>query len=314
MKFGKYLLNSLLATSLVMSYAGAVWANEHEPEATVQTAEVVMTTTSVVEAGSTSTAETNQVTTAVSTEQPALLPGDFFYFLKVVTEKIQLALTFNDTQKAKLMAEFALDRLAEAEALYTQGKTLEAEQTLQIALAQQELAVQSYVTVETEQTTTQSTEESTESAETTTEATVEATTEATNSIEAELEAKFTANIAALTVALEKVNNPQAKASLEKNIIKAQAKLEKKINKAIEKAQKKSTSEVDVETKVETEIETEVEVESAVKPVSVPQTEKSNRNKERNAVSVKVGNVEVQTSLNTGIGLKLGHNKEKGKEN
>ncbi len=54
-------------------------------------------------------------------QTPSLLPGDFFYFSKILLEKIQLALTIDDVKEAKLIAEYAGERLSEAKALFADG-------------------------------------------------------------------------------------------------------------------------------------------------------------------------------------------------
>ncbi|MCL6453936.1 MAG: DUF5667 domain-containing protein [Alicyclobacillus sp.] len=68
-----------------------------------------------------------------------ILPGSFFYFLKMTIENIRLALTFNDVNKAQLLASYAAQRIAEANALAAKGETTLAAQTLQQA-AQDETA------------------------------------------------------------------------------------------------------------------------------------------------------------------------------
>lgn len=74
-------------------------------------------------------------------EAVKLLPGDLFYFFKTLTEKVQLALTFNDVEKAKLLAEFTAERLQEAEALFIAGNEDLAYSTLLKALESQDLAL-----------------------------------------------------------------------------------------------------------------------------------------------------------------------------
>src|SRR5690606_12446580 len=69
-----------------------------------------------------------------------LIPGDFFYFVEVMQEKIQLALTFNDYKKSQLLAEIASERIAEANALIQDGKYEEAGELLQKALENNEKA------------------------------------------------------------------------------------------------------------------------------------------------------------------------------
>ena len=56
-------------------------------------------------------------------ESPSLVPGDFFYFVKVMTEKVRLAFTFDDYEEAQLLADFAAERIKEANVLLAEGKT-----------------------------------------------------------------------------------------------------------------------------------------------------------------------------------------------
>ncbi|MBX6396212.1 MAG: hypothetical protein IRY98_11050, partial [Alicyclobacillaceae bacterium] len=72
---------------------------------------------------------------------PRILPDNLAYFLKIALERIRLALTQNDTQKARLLTEFAEERLSEAFALIREGKTDLAEKTLEEALQDQRLAL-----------------------------------------------------------------------------------------------------------------------------------------------------------------------------
>jgi hypothetical protein len=72
---------------------------------------------------------------------PRILPDNLAYFLKIAVERIRLALTQNDTQKARLLTEFAEERLSEAFALIREGKPDLAEKTLQEALQDQRLAL-----------------------------------------------------------------------------------------------------------------------------------------------------------------------------
>ena len=68
------------------------------------------------------------------TAAPSLLPGDFFYFAKLALENIKLAFTVNDEKEAKLLSQYASERLAEAEALFAEGKEDMAIQTIKDAL------------------------------------------------------------------------------------------------------------------------------------------------------------------------------------
>ncbi|MGV3265702.1 DUF5667 domain-containing protein [Cytobacillus pseudoceanisediminis] len=73
-------------------------------------------------------------------EAPSLLPGSFFYFAKIALEKVKLALTFDDIKDAKLLADYASERMAEAEALFAEGKGEEALEAIEKALEHMENA------------------------------------------------------------------------------------------------------------------------------------------------------------------------------
>ncbi|WP_342026044.1 DUF5667 domain-containing protein [Cytobacillus pseudoceanisediminis] len=73
-------------------------------------------------------------------EPPSLLPGSYFYFAKLALEKVKLALTFDDIKDAKLLADYASERMAEAEALFAEGKGEEALEAIEKALEQMENA------------------------------------------------------------------------------------------------------------------------------------------------------------------------------
>jgi hypothetical protein len=151
-------------------------------------------------------------------ETPSLLPGDFFYFSKILIEKIRLALTIDDVKEAKLIAEYAAERLSEAEVLFAEGNEEAALETMKQAIDNIDIADNQVTNLE------------------------ENTSGEVNDDETKLEqAKDTVsqNIIALTAAMEKVKNPVAKAALEKNIKKSYAKLAKKMEKQ-EKKQKKTT--------------------------------------------------------------------------
>ncbi|WP_326161009.1 DUF5667 domain-containing protein [Neobacillus niacini] len=83
-------------------------------------------------------------------QTPLLLPGDFFYFSKLLLEKIHLALTFDDIKETKLMAEYAGERLAEAEALFTEGNEEEAVETMKKAIDHIDKAEEHVTNVEEE--------------------------------------------------------------------------------------------------------------------------------------------------------------------
>jgi hypothetical protein len=147
---------------------------------------------------------------------PSLLPGDFFYFSKILVEKIRLALTIDDVKEANLIAEFAAERLSEAEALFADGNEEAALETMKKAIDNIEIA-DDHVTNLEESASGEVVEDDTELNQT--------------------KAAVSQNIIALTAAMEKVKNPVAKASLQKNIQKSYAKLAKKMEKREKKQQK-----------------------------------------------------------------------------
>lgn len=139
------------------------------------------------------------VSTNETVESPSLLPGDFFYFTKILMEKIHLALTSDDVKEAKLVAEFATERLAEAEALFAEGNEQAALETMKTAIENIENADEQVSIIDQEAA----------------EEVVEDETEL-----GEVKEVLSQNIIALTSAMEKVKNPVAKAALKKNIEKA----------------------------------------------------------------------------------------------
>lgn len=151
-------------------------------------------------------------------ETPSLLPGDFFYFSKILIEKIRLALTIDDVKEAKLIAEYAAERLSEAEALFVDGNEEAALETMKKAIDNIDIAEDQVTNAEED-----------DSGET-----VEDETELEQAKEA-----VSQNIIALTAAMEKVKNPAAKAALQKNIEKSYAKLAKKMEKREKKQQLKT---------------------------------------------------------------------------
>jgi tetratricopeptide (TPR) repeat protein len=204
-----------------------------------------------------------------STEAPSLLPGDFFYFAKLALEKVKLAFTMDDSKEAKLLAEYAAERLAEAEALFQAGQEEEAIEAINKAIemmnsfedkwsddevteedsssdesnegteedaAPEEGKTEEDTTTDENTDTDVDTDETTETEEdTTTEepADTEETTDETTSEDKETEEMkelMSQNIVALSAALEKVKNPKAKAALQKNIEKSYAKLAEKLAK------------------------------------------------------------------------------------
>lgn len=215
-------------------------------------------------------------------EEPELLPGDFFYFAKTALEKIQLILTFDDVKEAKLLAEFATERLAEAEALFSAGQEEEALAVMEEAL--ENLSVAEETVSENTDATEETTEEEVDSTEAT-EEDVDATIEIIENDEEvveeteEVEKQIAQNIISLKANMEKVKNPVAKAALEKNIKKSYAKLAEKMAKLEEKASEEesedvttvetTTEETDLTVVDETTTEEEVVIEENTEVVTTP---------------------------------------------
>lgn len=149
-------------------------------------------------------------------ETPSLLPGDFFYFSKILIEKIRLALTIDDVKEAKLIADYAAERLVEAEALFADGDEEAAIETMEKAIENMESA-DDQVTAVDDGASDEIVEENKEIGD--------------------VKEVLSQNIIALTAAMEKVNNPVAKASLQKNLEKSYVKVSKKIKKWEKKNEK-----------------------------------------------------------------------------
>ncbi|MFZ3589583.1 DUF5667 domain-containing protein [Bacillus sp. DJP31] len=210
-----------------------------------------------------------------------LLPGDFFYFLKTFIEKLQVTLTFEDKEKASLLAEFAAERIAEADALLKQDNEELALEVLEKAILtienSDEFMIEEEVNVEedstevtVEETTTENDNETTELTEEEVIVNVDEEVEQEIQVETEHEGKLAQNIIALTLALEKVKNPVAKAALARNIEKSLAKFEKKIAKMQAKTEKviqKETASDEV-VEIETEVEATTEVVIGLETVTL----------------------------------------------
>lgn len=198
-------------------------------------------------------------------ETPSIIPGDFFYFAKVAFEKIKLALVFDDAKEAELMATYATERLAEATALYEEGKETEALEVIQTAISYMESS-QSIIDEEvanveddTQETTTdeQADQDSTDADANGDEETT--VTDGENNEENPYDAAedvIRNNVAALTAAMSHVGSDQARASLQKNIDKTNDKIAKKLAKLEKKYGKvKDESDTDDQGTEETDVDT-----------------------------------------------------------
>ncbi|OLS37839.1 DUF5667 domain-containing protein [Bacillus sp. MRMR6] len=262
-KMTSLLTSGMLASTLVFSVGvGSVFANE-STESIEETVQVDLVTETIEDEGQATEGIIDlqdgeateeevkeedavlgnaEVTAEEEVKAPSLVPGDFFYFVKTMTEKIRLAFTFNDYKEAELLAEFTAERIAEANALIAEGQTEEAEALLQKAIETQEQANESLPEVAEADT-----KEAVEGEE----------TEA-----AEVESKLAHNIDALLVVLAKVENPRAQQAIMKNIQKTFVKLEKKAVRLQEKDAKFAEKMAELEGKVSDEVT--VGEEAAVK--------------------------------------------------
>lgn len=189
---------------------------QNSKEQTETTAEDTITVDEVtgdseeVEQAETDEVEKSETEKVEEAEAPSLVPGDFFYFVKTMSEKIRLAFTVDDYKEAKLLAEFAAERIAEANVLFKDGKTDEAAVLLKEAIATQEQSSENLP------------------------ATEEVSSDDTQSDEVAVKSKLAHNIDALCAALAHVKNPTAQRAIMKNVQKSFAKLEKKAAKLEEK--------------------------------------------------------------------------------
>ncbi|TKC18433.1 DUF5667 domain-containing protein [Robertmurraya kyonggiensis] len=216
----------------------------------------------------------------VATEEPAVLPGSIFYFVKTAFEKIRLALTFEDAKEAELLATYAQERLKEAEALFKDGQEDKALQTIYDALKNlenaDEMVDEEKTDEESRETAEPVTEESQDTQEPadTEETTNDETNKETDSTESEeitedeklddVEKVISQNIIALKAALEKVKNPAAKVALQRNIEKSYAKLARKMEKIAEKKKELEASKDFVPVEVKAESNVKVEAKEKVK--------------------------------------------------
>ncbi|MBW5445599.1 hypothetical protein GE107_05920 [Cohnella sp. CFH 77786] len=133
-----------------------------------------------------------------------MTPSEFIAFLKTVVQKIEITLTVDDADRAKLLTAITQERIRESDEMLAEGKTEQAAEALQKALSDHELAIE--ITVRGE----------------------DAKGEDSESDQKELTEQYRHNIEALTKALEKVKNPTAKAAIARNIAKTKAKLSAKL--------------------------------------------------------------------------------------
>ncbi|NQD65481.1 hypothetical protein HP456_06050 [Bacillus haikouensis] len=180
-----------------------------------------------------------------STAAPSIVPGDFFYFAKLALEKVKLAFTLDESKEAKLIAVYAAERLAEAEALFQAGQEEKSVEAIQKAIEmmnsfEDKMAEEAVKEDAADQPAddadpaeTDANHDSDTDADISKEETADGTTSDEKAIK-EIKEMMSENIAALSSALERVKNPKAKAALQKNIDKSYAKLAEKLAKHKEK--------------------------------------------------------------------------------
>lgn len=224
----------------------------------------------------------------VEDDTPSLLPGSFFYFAKIALEKIKLAFTFNQEKEAKLLATFAAERLAEAEALFKEGKEDEALEAIKNAFESLE-NVESIIGEEESVDHAADTEAKTEN-DVSTENELK-TDVASEDSEAEedtgVDKLLTQNIIALTAAMEKVKNPKAKAALQKNIEKSYAKLASKIEKMEKKDKNKDDEAIEeITSSTSLQVDKNLTENTPAEENAVVKEEVTTIDKEDKAVQVK----------------------------
>jgi hypothetical protein len=238
--------NKIAKTALAMTIAGSITLSStyaFASENTDQYKTVEMPNVNSNETVQTESKDLDTATANVTAEKPSLLPGDFFYFVKVTIEKIKLALTLDDKEEAKLLAEFSAERLAEAEALLADGKEKEAIELIQKSASHLTNAEDIIDENKSDDSSKENEEISQEDSNKQTDETANKQTDENTEESADLDEKeasiepfdevedlLSQNIIALKHAMEKVKNPKAKAALQKNIDKSYAKLAKKIEK------------------------------------------------------------------------------------
>ncbi|WP_274364085.1 DUF5667 domain-containing protein [Paenibacillus thermotolerans] len=252
------------------------------------------------------TNQTIEATAAAGTDSqieqktPALIPGNFFYFIKTVVENIQLALTFNDVDKALLLAEHAQERILEANALIAEGKSDLAAETLQKALENQQKALQQANQTETLTSNEDALdaylpaassddvadeEDADEDLDADEDADHDAYVDededkdedehededADSKVREQFSGKLKQNIASLILAMNKVKNPTAKAALAKNIEKSFGKMVTKSAKfaAVEEVEiDDPLQQLSVEADEQTDVQTDVQTEAAAAAAAV----------------------------------------------
>ncbi|MBB6452532.1 hypothetical protein HNQ94_000977 [Salirhabdus euzebyi] len=261
-KFIPFLASTVLTSTLVFTSGPvSVFANEDQSEtvelnmgelSTEQEENIVTlegtSESTVEEEAEEVTDDTIEEVELDNEEDPSLIPGDFFYFVKMISENIRLAITIDDYKEAQLLANFAAERIAEANALLKAGETEKAEELLNDAIALQEKAGEQLPEQEAD-----TSEEGTEGEPA--ENPIEETTEDLEVVVEEIteedvvEGKLLHNVDTLLIVLQKIENPTAQQAIMKNIQKSFEKLDKKLTKLEERNAKFAEKTAKVEAKL-----------------------------------------------------------------
>lgn len=312
MKNTKKKVMALATAGLIVFSATTAFANEGSDDLGLEV--ITETNTNDDTNLENTTSEENEVVT----EEPAVLPGSIFYFVKTAFEKIRLALTFEDAKEAKLLATYAKERLEEAEALLKDGQEDKALQTIYDALTNLENAESMVDEEKTDEEAAETDEPVTEENQDTKESTTEEKDDEKNSVDEttsteseksseeekldDVEKLISQNIIALTTALEKVKNPAAKVALQRNIEKSYAKLARKMEKLAEKKKEreaekdfvpvevKAENNAKVKTQEKAKAEIKVKAEAKAKPVAEAKTKSEVKTKKETSVVVEAPKV------------------------
>ncbi|WP_044337622.1 DUF5667 domain-containing protein [Rossellomorea aquimaris] len=278
-KLMKSSLAVLVAGSISFSGSMAYANNEEKTFDTVTIEQKDSTGVTVNDEAMIDSAKT-EIEKLEKTENPSLLPGDFFYFAKLALEKVKLAFTMDDAKEAKLLAEYAAERLAEVEALFEEGKEEEAIEAINHAIEMIQRSGEELPQRENEESseedsmsegetadelnTEEKNSETEKNKESNEEGTVEeAVSEGKSDEMTEMEELMSQNIISLQANMEKVKNPKAKAALQNNIEKSYKKLAEKLAKLEEKWTKKAKAKEETESDASMKEDSVTSVEESV---------------------------------------------------
>lgn len=176
--------------------------------ATTALADTTNTTSSgnvtVTVSGNTTGNVAGNTTNATGGTTQSSFPASYLYFVTQITQSISIALADNNVDKAKLLVQYGIDNIQQANQLIKEGNVDAANALLTNALSYQNSAV-------------------------------DTSQQAGSTTATEIKGEVAGNIVALATALQQVQNPTAQAQLEKNILKDLQHLQKRIGKIHEDA-------------------------------------------------------------------------------